>query len=185
MNISILQSTINDLVIPGKGILAADESLGTIKKRFDSINIESTEENRRAYRELLLTTPNLNQYISGVILFEETLYQTTTDGIPFPEVLSKQQIVPGIKVDKGLIPLESSLEEKTTQGLDGLPERLIEYKKREALNLIRERRWTIWKAAAYCGESYRSFLTLLRIHNIPFPLSVDELKREINENSSE
>jgi len=129
MDINALASTIKDIATPRKGILAADESTGTIKKRFDSINVESTEENRRAYRELLFATPELEKYISGVILFEETLGQKTADGTPFPEFLAKKGIVPGIKVDKGLIPSESSPEEKVTQGLDGLPERLAEYKK--------------------------------------------------------
>lgn len=129
MNISTLKATIKDLVISGKGILAADESQNTIKKRFDSINIEDTEENRRAYREMLLTTPNLSNYIAGVILFEETLYQKTKEGLTFPEFLSKNGIVPGIKVDKGPVALENFTGEKVTQGLDGLPDRLVEYKK--------------------------------------------------------
>jgi len=132
MNINELQKTIDSFLIPGKGILAADESTNTIGKRFDSINVESTEENRRAYRELLFTTPDIEKYISGVILFEETLGQSTADNVPFPELLAKKGIIPGIKVDKGLIPLVNSNDEKTTQGLDGLNERLIGYRKQGA-----------------------------------------------------
>lgn len=123
-----LKQTIIEITAAGKGILAADESAPTIKKRFDSISIESTEANRRAYRELLFTTPNLNEFISGVILFEETLKQKSHDEIPLPEILSKNGIVPGIKVDKGAIPLDNFAGDKITQGLDGLTERLIEYK---------------------------------------------------------
>lgn len=125
-----LKAAIGDIVIPGKGILAADESINTIGKRFAKINLENTEENRRAYRELLLTTSGLENYISGVILHEETLRQTTADNQPFPDLLAKKGIVPGIKVDQGLAPLIGGLsEEKTTQGLDGLAERLEEFKK--------------------------------------------------------
>jgi fructose-bisphosphate aldolase class I len=123
-----LNQTIMDIVQPGKGILAADESTPTIKKRFDSIKLESTEENRRAYRELLFTTPGLNEFISGVILFDETIRQATKDGIPFSKYLSDQGIVPGIKVDKGTIDLLSSEGDKITEGLDGLGERFEEYK---------------------------------------------------------
>jgi len=129
MNKTELDLTIKDIVVRGKGILAADESISTITKRLKAIHVESTEETRRTYRELLLTTPKLEKYISGVILFEETLKQSTSEGVPFPELLRKKGIVPGIKVDKGLIPLENSPDEKTTQGLDALPERLAEYKK--------------------------------------------------------
>src|SRR5258708_3239567 len=101
MNIDEMELTARSLVAEGKGILAADESLGTIEKRFRPINLPSTEENRRAYRELLFTTPKLGQYISGVILFDETIRQKARDGTPFPEVLRRQGIIPGIKVDKG------------------------------------------------------------------------------------
>lgn len=128
MDIKTLSKTIEAMTERGKGILAADESSPTIKKRFDTIHLESTEENRRAYRELLFSTPNINKYLYGVILYEETLKQKTKNGIAFPEYLAKLGIVPGIKVDNGLIPFESSLEEKITQGLDGLPDRLKEYK---------------------------------------------------------
>lgn len=127
-----LKTTIEKLSAKGKGILAADESTGTITKRFQAVGIESTEENRRTYREILLTTPNINQFIAGVILFEETLNQSMHDGTPFPEALNKLGIVPGIKVDKGLVHLENTTDENVTQGLDGLRERLVEYKKKGA-----------------------------------------------------
>lgn len=124
-----LEKTAREMSMRGRGILAADESHKTIAKRFASINVESTEKNRRAYRGLLLTTKGLGEFINGVILFEETLNQKTNEGVPFPKILENENIVPGIKVDKGLIPLVNSMDEKMTQGLDGLPERLTEYKK--------------------------------------------------------
>src|SRR5919202_378502 len=96
-----LEATAKALVATGKGILAADESEGTIKKRFDSIGVESTEENRRAYRDLLFTTNGVEEYISGVILFDETIRQSSADGTPFPQLLESKGIIPGIKVDKG------------------------------------------------------------------------------------
>jgi fructose-bisphosphate aldolase class I len=119
-----LESTAKALVAEGKGILAADESDGTIKKRFDSIGIESAEENRRAYRELLFTTEGVEDYISGVILFDETIRQSSADGTPFPKLLESKGIIPGIKVDKGAKPLANSEGETITEGLDGLRERL-------------------------------------------------------------
>jgi len=122
-----LESTISKLAARGKGILAADESTPTITKRFEACGIESTEDSRRKYRELLLTTPGCNQYIAGVILFEETLNQKTSQGIAFPQALTKLNILPGIKVDKGLVNLVNT-DENITQGLDGLPERLASYK---------------------------------------------------------
>ncbi len=128
MNKAELLDTVQKIAAKGKGILAADESTNTIKKRFDSINLESTEDNRRAYRELLFTTDSIGEYISGAILFEETLFQKASDGTPFAKMLADQGVIPGIKVDKGLIPLVLSNDEKTTQGLDGMPERLEEYK---------------------------------------------------------
>lgn len=112
----------------GKGILAADESTNTIGKRFASIGLENTEDNRRAYRLLLATTPELGEYINGVILFEETFQQKDDQGTPIAELFSQQGIVPGIKVDKGLIPLPNTKDEKITQGLDGLSERLATFK---------------------------------------------------------
>ena len=123
-----LEQTISDLVQPGKGILAADESSPTIQKRFAAISVESTEENRRSYRSLLFATPGLAEYISGVILYEETLSQRSDDGTPLPELLARQGIVPGIKVDKGLTALANAPGDKVTQGLDGLAERLQQYR---------------------------------------------------------
>lgn len=123
-----LNDIARDLVAPGKGILAADESFGTIKKRFDSIGIESTEENRRGYREMLLTAPGAEEHISGVILFDETARQKTKDGKPFVAHLGEMGIHPGIKVDKGAKPLPFAPGEKVTEGLDGLRDRLEEYR---------------------------------------------------------
>jgi fructose-bisphosphate aldolase, class I len=123
-----LESTAKALVAEGKGILAADESDGTIKKRFDSIGIESTEENRRAYRDLLFTTEGVEDYISGVILFDETIRQSGADGTPFPKLLESKGIIPGIKVDKGAKPLANSEDETITEGLDGLRGRLEDYR---------------------------------------------------------
>src|SRR5207247_6769179 len=122
-----LETTAKALVAEGKGILAADESDGTIKKRFDSIGIESTEDNRRAYRELLFTTEGIEDYISGVILFDETIRQSSADGTPFPKLLADRGIIPGIKVDKGAKPLAGAEGEPVTEGLDGLCDRLAEY----------------------------------------------------------
>ena len=129
MDIDALKTTANALVAPGKGILAADESSGTIKKRFDSIKVESTEENRRAYRELLFTTDGAEEHISGVILYDETIRQAADDGTPFPKLLADRGIIPGIKVDTGAKKLALGGEgEEVTEGLDGLRERLEEYK---------------------------------------------------------
>ena len=127
-----LQATIEQMVQPGKGILAADESQPTIAKRFAPIDVESTEENRRAYRALLFTSPGIEEYISGVIEFEETLAQSSDDGTPLSEVLARRGIVPGIKVDKGKGPLALSPGDLITYGLDGLAERLKLYKSRGA-----------------------------------------------------
>lgn len=153
MDTNTLEQTIKTMITPGKGILAADESSPTIKKRFDTIKVESNEENRRAYRELLFTTPELEKYICGVILYEETLSQKTADGTPFPKLLADRGIVPGIKVDKGLIPFESSIDEKTTQGLDGLPDRLEEYKKMGA-------RFAKWRVVFKISDIYPSTLLI-------------------------
>jgi fructose-bisphosphate aldolase, class I len=129
MNVSELTATARAIVAPGKGILAADESTGTIKKRFDKIGVESTEENRRAYRDLLFTTKGVEEFISGVILFDETIRQSTSDGVPFPKVLADKGIIPGIKVDTGAKPLALAAEGETvTEGLDGLRDRLTEYR---------------------------------------------------------
>jgi len=122
-----LHETARALVAEGKGILAADESDSTIKKRFDSIDLESTEENRRAYRDMLFTTPGVEEYISGVILFDETIRQSSVDGTPFPKLLDSKGIIPGIKVDKGAKALPLAEGETITEGLDGLRERLKEY----------------------------------------------------------
>jgi len=127
-----LERTIQQMSECGRGILAADESTNTIKKRFESIHVESNEKNRQAYRELLFTTSGLGEFISGVILFEETLGQSTKAGVSFAKFLESENMVPGIKVDSGLIPLANSANEKTTQGLDGLPERLASYKDKGA-----------------------------------------------------
>ena len=122
-----LADTANALVAEGKGILAADESTGTIKKRFDSIDVESTEDNRRAYRELLFATEGAEEYISGVILYDETIRQSAADGTPFPKLLESKGVIPGIKVDTGAKPLALAEDETITEGLDGLRERLAEY----------------------------------------------------------
>lgn len=123
-----LQQTAAAMVAEGKGILAIDESMPTIKKRFDSINIESTEASRRAYRDLLITNPGGSEYISGMILFDETIRQATSDGTPFPKALLDQGIMPGIKVDTGAKDMAGHPGEKVTEGLDGLRERLAEYR---------------------------------------------------------
>ena len=123
-----LKVTVADMVVRGKGILAADESSPTITKRFAAVGVESTEENRRAYREMLFTAKGINEYISGVIMFEETLYQKTAKGKPFPQLLAELGIVPGIKVDKGLIALDDQNIEKSTLGIEDLAERLKKYK---------------------------------------------------------
>ena len=128
MDIATLSATAEALVAPGKGILAADESTGTIKKRFDSISTESTESNRRDYREMLFTAQGISEYISGVILFDETIRQTAADGTPLVKLLEEQGIIPGIKVDLGAKPLALSEGETVTEGLDGLRERLAEYR---------------------------------------------------------
>ena len=122
-----LAATAKQLVTPGKGILAADESNPTIEKRFKSVGVPSTEQTRRDYREMLCTTPGLSEFVSGVILFDETLRQKTSDGKPFAELLLRAGIIPGIKVDKGAKPLTNFPGEKITEGLDGLRERFAEY----------------------------------------------------------
>jgi fructose-bisphosphate aldolase class I len=127
-----LETTIAQLTAKGKGILAADESTATITKRFEALQIESNEENRRAYREMLFSTPRFNEFVAGIILFEETLNQKTSQGVLFPEALKKLGMLAGIKVDKGLVHLAHSTNENVTQGLDGLPERLAEYKAKGA-----------------------------------------------------
>ncbi len=127
MSNSDLERVALAMVAKDKGILAADESSGTIKKRFDKINLESTADNRQTYREMLFTPPGIDKWISGVILYDETLRQKTRDGVPFAEYLAKLGIVPGIKVDTGAKALAGFPAETITEGLDGLRERLIEY----------------------------------------------------------
>jgi fructose-bisphosphate aldolase class I len=127
-NLQDLVTTARELVAPEKGILAADESSGTIKRRFDAIGVESTEDNRRDYRELLFRTAGANKFISGVILYDETIRQKGADGTPLVKVLTDQGIIPGIKVDAGTKPLAGSENEVVTEGLDGLGERLAEYR---------------------------------------------------------
>src|SRR5438034_5719949 len=123
-----LHETAKALVADGKGSRAADESDSTIKKRFDAIGVESAEETRRAYRDLLFTTPGAEEYISGVILFDETIRQSSIDGTPFPKLLASKGIIPGIKVDQGAKPLAHAQGETVTEGLDGLRARLEEYR---------------------------------------------------------
>jgi fructose-bisphosphate aldolase class I len=140
-----LAETAQALVAEGKGILAADESSGTIKKRFDSIGLESTEDNRRDYRTTLFTTPGAAQYISGVILFDETLRQLAPDGSRLVDILTQQGIIPGIKVDVGAKPLAGHPDETVTEGLDGLRDRAAEFAGLGA-------RFTKWRAVYRIGE---------------------------------
>ena len=128
MNIDELKPIANAIVARQKGVLAADESSPTIKKRFDSIQVESTEENRRRYREILFSTEGIERYVGGVILFDETLRQSTRDGVPFPKLLADRGIIPGIKVDQGAKALALHPGDKVTEGLDGLRDRLAEYR---------------------------------------------------------
>ena len=145
MKIENLESVAKRLVAPGKGILAADESSGTIEKRLKSVNVPSTEENRRAYREVLFTTKGAGDFISGVILFDETIRQKTRDGRSFVEALEQQGIIPGIKVDKGAKAMANFPGEKITEGLDGLRERLKEYRQLGA-------RFAKWRAVITIGD---------------------------------
>ncbi|MGZ4149978.1 MAG: class I fructose-bisphosphate aldolase [Actinomycetota bacterium] len=141
-----MRTTARELVGPGKGILAADESTGTIKKRFDSIGVGSTEDTRRHYRQMLFTTPGLGDHISGVILYDETIRQSTDDGVPFVKVLEAAGSIPGIKVDTGAKPLALFPDETVTEGLDGLRERLAEYRELGA-------RFAKWRATIVIGEA--------------------------------
>jgi fructose-bisphosphate aldolase class I len=155
-----LRKTANAIVAPGKGILAADESTGTIGKRFDKIGLENTEEHRRQYRELLFTSDaSISQSISGVILFHETLYQKTADGTPFVKILQDKGIIPGIKVDKGTVNLAGTDEETTTQGLDGLADRCAQYYKDGA-------RFAKWRSVLKISSHTPSYLAMLENANV-------------------
>jgi fructose-bisphosphate aldolase, class I len=149
MDLDKLNQTAQAIVAEGKGILAADESDSTIKKRFDSIGVESTEEHRRAYRELLFTTEGVEEYISGVILFDETIRQSSADGTPFPKLLESKGVIPGIKVDIGAQPLALAEGETITEGLDGLRGRLEEYCELGA-------RFTKWRGVISIGKNIPS-----------------------------
>jgi fructose-bisphosphate aldolase class I len=145
VNLQELEKTARELVAPGKGILAADESFGTIGKRFEAVGIESSAESRRQYREMLFTTEGIGEFLSGVILFDETLRQEASDGTPLPKMLENQGVIPGIKVDKSTVSMPLYSGEKFTQGLDGLGERLAEYKELGV-------RFTKWRAVITIGE---------------------------------
>ena len=149
MDKALLSKTAAAMVARGKGVLAADESSGTCEKRFKSVGAECTEESRRSYRGLLFTTPGVEQFLSGVILFDETLRQKTDDGVPFPEYLAKKGVLPGIKVDKGAMDLALCPGEKVTEGLDGLRARLAEYFKLGA-------RFAKWRAVITIGQGIPS-----------------------------
>jgi len=148
-----LENTIQQLATKGKGILAADESGATITKRFNALAIESTFDTRRTYRDLLITTPGIQEFIAGVILFDETFHQNTLDGTPFPDKLKSLDILAGIKVDKGLVPLPNTKNEQVTQGLDGLSERLVEYKAKGAS-------FTKWRAVYMISNETPSQLAI-------------------------
>lgn len=145
MNLKELGRIAGQMVAGHRGLLAADESTGTIEKRFKSVGVTSTEETRCAYREMLFTTPGIEKFISGVIMYDETIRQKTRAGVPFPKYLEKLGILPGIKVDKGTKPLAGSPNEKITEGLDGLRERLQEYYAFGA-------RFAKWRAVIDIGE---------------------------------
>jgi fructose-bisphosphate aldolase, class I len=149
MSIELLEQTARAMVAPGKGIIAIDESNTTIKKRFDAVGIECTEDTRRAYREMLLTTPGLSDHISGAILYDETLRQSTKAGVPFTKIMLDRGILPGIKVDKGPQPLAGCPGEVVTEGLDGLRDRLNEYAKLGA-------KFAKWRAVITIGEDMPS-----------------------------
>ena len=149
MDTALLSKTAAAMVAKGKGILAADESAGTCETRFKSINVACTEENRRAYRGLLFSTPGVEQFLSGVILFDETLRQKTNDGVPFGDYLAKKGVIPGIKVDAGAKDLPLCPGEKVTEGLDNLPKRLADYFKMGA-------RFAKWRAVITIGKGIPS-----------------------------
>ena len=145
MDLQKLEKTVQELLSPGRGILAADESLGTIGKRFEGVGIESNEQSRQAYREMLFNTEGIGEFLSGVILYDETLRQNSSDGTPMPGLLEKQNIVPGIKVDGSTVDLPLSPGEKFTQGLDGLGGKLEEYVGMGA-------RFAKWRAVITIGD---------------------------------
>ena len=144
-----LNAVARAMVAPGKGVLAADESSGTITKRFEAIGVESTFDSRRDYRQVLLTTPGLEEFVSGVILYDETIRQSSTDGVPFPKLIEDRGILPGIKVDTGAKPLAFAPEEKVTEGLDGLRERVAEYVEMGA-------KFAKWRAVITIGQGIPS-----------------------------
>lgn len=154
-----LRATANAIVSSGKGILAADESTGTIGKRFADINVENEEVNRRIYRQMLFTSENLEQYISGVILFDETVYQKDDNGVQFTELLAKKGIIPGIKVDKGVVTLQGTNNESTTQGLDDLTKRCQEYYKQGC-------RFAKWRCVLKIGDDEPSPLAINENANV-------------------
>ncbi|GAB1611144.1 fructose-bisphosphate aldolase-like isoform X1 [Argonauta hians] len=148
------------IVTPGKGILAADESTGSMGKRLTAINVENTEENRRRYREVLFSCDReISKYVSGVIMFHETFYQKNSAGVPFVKVLQDMGIVPGIKVDKGIVPLMGTFNECTTQGLDGLAERCAEYKKGGA-------QFAKWRCVLKIGPHTPSYQAMMENANV-------------------
>ncbi len=149
MSMRELEKVARALVAPGKGILAADESTRTIARRFESLHVACTEESRRAYRELLFTTRGIENWLSGVILFDETVHQKAQDGTPFAELLARKGILPGIKVDKGAVDLPGFPGEKVTEGLDGLRERLGHYRELGA-------RFAKWRAVIAIGREIPS-----------------------------
>src|SRR5678815_583267 len=153
MSQQALESVAQAMVAKGKGILAADESMGTIKRRFDSIKIESNENNRRAYREMLFATHSVEEAISGVILFDETIRTAASDGTPFPQLLAKKGIIPGIKVDKGPVDIPGFPGEVVTEGLDGLRGRLKEYKELGA-------KFAKWRAVITIGDGIPTYTCL-------------------------
>lgn len=149
MNRSMLIETAAQMVADGKGLLAADESFGTIKKRLEAVGVESTEESRKAYRDLLFTAPQIEEFISGVILFDETIRQKSVEGTPFPELLKRRGILPGIKVDRGAKEFALHAGEKVTEGLDGLADRFSEYFQLGA-------RFSKWRAVITIGDAIPS-----------------------------
>ena len=154
-----LRAIAQKILQPGKGILAADESTGSIGKRFDGINVQNNEENRRKYRQLLFTTPNFGQNLSGVILYDETFRQSTDNGVRFVDVIAKAGAVPGIKVDTGVVNLAGTLNEGTTQGLDKLSERCAEYKKGGC-------HFAKWRCVLHIGDHKPSHLALMENANV-------------------